>query len=365
MVVETKKILDPKIKLTATCVRVPVFVGHSEAVNIEFEKPISPDEARDVLRDAPGVSVIDKREAGGYATPIEAVGEYDTYVSRIREDVTVENGLVDVGGLRQSPQGRGAQHRADPRNADRAQARRAQGRVAAGRDRCRLRDILLALAVATVWGLSFIAIRWGVDEVSPLLLTALRYVVAALPAVVLHPAARRSDWRILVAYGLAIGVGQFGLLFLAHQARHAGGAELAGHAAPGVLHDLPRVRGVRRTARQRSQIVRGARLPLPASASSRSSGCEGAALVPLAADDRRCRVLGRRQHRQQEGRPHRHARASSSGARSCRRSRCSLLSLILEGPGSVAAALRAHHLARRRLDRLHVVRRDAVRLCGV
>ena len=93
MVVETKKILDPKIKLTATCVRVPVFVGHSEAVNLEFEKPISPDEARDILRDAPGISVIDKREAGGYATPIEAVGEYDTYVSRIREDVTVENGL--------------------------------------------------------------------------------------------------------------------------------------------------------------------------------------------------------------------------------------------------------------------------------
>jgi len=92
-VVETKKILDPKIKLTATCVRVPVFVGHSEAVNIEFAKPITPDEARDILRDAPGVAVIDKREPGGYATPIEAVGEYDTYVSRIREDNTVENGL--------------------------------------------------------------------------------------------------------------------------------------------------------------------------------------------------------------------------------------------------------------------------------
>jgi aspartate-semialdehyde dehydrogenase len=93
MVAETKKILDPKIKLTATCVRVPVFVGHSEAVNLEFEKPITADEAREILRDAPGVSVIDKREPGGYATPIEAVGEYDTYVSRIREDVTVENGL--------------------------------------------------------------------------------------------------------------------------------------------------------------------------------------------------------------------------------------------------------------------------------
>ncbi len=93
MVVETKKILDPKIKLTATCVRVPVFVGHSEAINVEFEKPITADEARDLLREAPGVSVLDKREAGGYATPIEAAGEYDTYVSRIREDPTVENGL--------------------------------------------------------------------------------------------------------------------------------------------------------------------------------------------------------------------------------------------------------------------------------
>jgi aspartate-semialdehyde dehydrogenase len=93
MVAETKKILDPKIKLTATCVRVPVFVGHSEAVNLEFEKPISADEARDILREAPGISVLDKREAGGYATPIESVGEYDTYVSRIREDVTIENGL--------------------------------------------------------------------------------------------------------------------------------------------------------------------------------------------------------------------------------------------------------------------------------
>jgi aspartate-semialdehyde dehydrogenase len=93
MVAETKKILDPKIKLTATCVRVPVFVGHSEAVNLEFDKPITADEARDILRDAPGVTVIDKREAGGYATPVETVGDYDTYVSRIREDVTIENGL--------------------------------------------------------------------------------------------------------------------------------------------------------------------------------------------------------------------------------------------------------------------------------
>jgi aspartate-semialdehyde dehydrogenase len=93
MVVETKKILDPKIKVTATCVRVPVFVGHSEAVNFEFEREISADEARDILREAPGIMVVDKREAGGYVTPVEAVGEYATYVSRIREDSTVENGL--------------------------------------------------------------------------------------------------------------------------------------------------------------------------------------------------------------------------------------------------------------------------------
>src|SRR5712692_4009246 len=94
MVAETKKILDPKIKLVATCVRVPVFIGHSEAINIEFEQPITADEARDVLREAPGVIVIDKREAGGYATPYEAAGEDATYVSRIREDPTVENGLA-------------------------------------------------------------------------------------------------------------------------------------------------------------------------------------------------------------------------------------------------------------------------------
>src|SRR6202042_1262091 len=94
MVVETKKILNPKIKLTATCVRVPVFVGHSEAVNIEFENPISADEARDILRNAPGCLVIDKREPGGYVTPYEAAGEDATYISRIREDATVENGLV-------------------------------------------------------------------------------------------------------------------------------------------------------------------------------------------------------------------------------------------------------------------------------
>jgi aspartate-semialdehyde dehydrogenase len=94
MLAETKKILDPKIKLTATCVRVPVFVGHSEAVNIEFAKPISADEAREILRNAPGISVVDKREPGGYITPVEAAGEFDTFVSRIREDTTVENGLA-------------------------------------------------------------------------------------------------------------------------------------------------------------------------------------------------------------------------------------------------------------------------------
>ena len=94
MMAETKKILDPKIRLTATCVRVPVFVGHSEAVNIEFENPITPDEARDILRRAPGCLVIDKQEPGGYVTPYEAAGEDATYISRIREDATVENGLV-------------------------------------------------------------------------------------------------------------------------------------------------------------------------------------------------------------------------------------------------------------------------------
>ncbi len=93
MMAETKKILDPKIKLTATCVRVPVFIGHAEAVNVEFERPITADEARDILREAPGVLVIDKHEPGGYITPHEAAGEDATFVSRIREDATVENGL--------------------------------------------------------------------------------------------------------------------------------------------------------------------------------------------------------------------------------------------------------------------------------
>ena len=93
MVAETKKIIDPKIKVTATCVRVPVFVGHSEAVNIEFEDFLDEDEARDILRESPGILVIDKREDGGYITPIECVGDYATYVSRIRQDSTIENGL--------------------------------------------------------------------------------------------------------------------------------------------------------------------------------------------------------------------------------------------------------------------------------
>ncbi len=93
MVAETKKMLDPKIKVTATCVRVPVFIGHSESVNLEFAKPITADEARDILREAPGCLVVDKHENGGYITPVECAGEDATYISRIREDGTVENGL--------------------------------------------------------------------------------------------------------------------------------------------------------------------------------------------------------------------------------------------------------------------------------
>jgi aspartate-semialdehyde dehydrogenase len=93
MMVEVQKILDPDIQVTCTCVRVPVFIGHSEAVNIEFERPISAQRARALLREAPGVLVIDKQEDGGYITPVEAAGEDATYVSRIRKDPTVENGL--------------------------------------------------------------------------------------------------------------------------------------------------------------------------------------------------------------------------------------------------------------------------------
>ena len=85
--------LDPSIKLTVTCVRVPVFVGHSEAVTVEFDRPIEPDEAREILRDAPGVLVVDKQEHDGYVTPVDAAGEFAVYVSRIRKDHTVENGL--------------------------------------------------------------------------------------------------------------------------------------------------------------------------------------------------------------------------------------------------------------------------------
>jgi aspartate-semialdehyde dehydrogenase len=93
MVVETQKILDPDIQVTATCVRVPVFVGHSESVNIEFEQPVTAEKARAALRAAPGILVVDKREDGGYVTPIECAGEDATFVSRIRKDPTVENGL--------------------------------------------------------------------------------------------------------------------------------------------------------------------------------------------------------------------------------------------------------------------------------
>jgi aspartate-semialdehyde dehydrogenase len=93
MWLETKKMLDPSIELTVTCVRVPVFVGHSEAVNIEFHSPLDEDDARDILREAPGMIVIDKREPGGYITPVEAAGEFAVYVSRIRKDPTVEHGL--------------------------------------------------------------------------------------------------------------------------------------------------------------------------------------------------------------------------------------------------------------------------------
>ncbi len=93
MVVETKKIVDPAIKVTATCVRVPVFVGHSEAVNVEFEDHLDEDEAREILREAPGVMVIDKRVDGGYVTPVECVGDFATFISRIRQDSTIDNGL--------------------------------------------------------------------------------------------------------------------------------------------------------------------------------------------------------------------------------------------------------------------------------
>jgi aspartate-semialdehyde dehydrogenase len=93
MMVETKKILDPAIKVTATCVRVPTFIGHGEAVNIEFERPLSARDAREILREAPGISVVDRREDEGYVTPIECAGEDSVFISRIRDDQTVENGI--------------------------------------------------------------------------------------------------------------------------------------------------------------------------------------------------------------------------------------------------------------------------------
>ncbi len=93
MVAETKKIIDTNIKVTATCVRVPVFVGHSESVNIETEDFLDEDEARDILREAPGIMVIDKREDGGYVTPVECVGDFATFISRLRQDSTIDNGL--------------------------------------------------------------------------------------------------------------------------------------------------------------------------------------------------------------------------------------------------------------------------------
>ena len=93
MVAETKKIVDPAIRVTATCVRVPVFVGHAEAINVEFEDFLDEEEARDILRESPGLMVVDKREDGGYVTPLDCVGEFATYVSRIRQDSTIENGL--------------------------------------------------------------------------------------------------------------------------------------------------------------------------------------------------------------------------------------------------------------------------------
>lgn len=94
MKVETKKILDPDIEVFATCVRVPVFVGHSESINVEFENPLDEAEAREILREAPGIAVVDKRENGGYVTPKECVGEFDTFISRLRNDPSVPNGLA-------------------------------------------------------------------------------------------------------------------------------------------------------------------------------------------------------------------------------------------------------------------------------
>ena len=131
MSVETRKILDPDIRLVATCVRVPVFIGHSEAVNVEFEGPISVPEARAAFRSMPGLRVMDTREDGGYATQLDCQGEDETYVSRIRKDSTVEHGAVVLGGERQSAERCGAERGADRRDADRAGDARQQGRLTA------------------------------------------------------------------------------------------------------------------------------------------------------------------------------------------------------------------------------------------
>lgn len=93
MMIETKRIIDPKIEVTATCVRVPVFVGHAESINVEFEEPLDEEEAREILREAPGITVVDERKDGGYVTPKDCVGESATFISRIRQDPTVSNGI--------------------------------------------------------------------------------------------------------------------------------------------------------------------------------------------------------------------------------------------------------------------------------
>ncbi len=129
MTVETRKILDPDIKVIATCVRVPVFIGHAEAVHVEFELPVTASEARAVLRDAPGVTVVDTREDGGYITPLESQGEDATFVSRIRKDPTVEHGLAFWCRLRQSAQGRGAERGADRRDVGGSGTAGPQGRL--------------------------------------------------------------------------------------------------------------------------------------------------------------------------------------------------------------------------------------------
>lgn len=93
MKAETMKILGKTVKVTATCVRVPTFVGHAESINVELENELSADDARDLLRESPGIMVVDKQEDGGYITPVECVGEFATFISRIREDSTQDNTL--------------------------------------------------------------------------------------------------------------------------------------------------------------------------------------------------------------------------------------------------------------------------------